>query len=287
MMRPTKLLSLSVILDSPLTVDVVDVGANPIDGDPPYKRLLENGLARVVGFEPNPHALKALNEARGPRETYLPYAVADGKPHTLRFCLSSGWTSLLEPNPTLNQYFHAFSRWGTVLQEVMVETVRLDDVAEIQTLDHLKIDIQGGELLVFENATRLLSQCAVIQTEVEFLPLYVNQPLFSEVEIFLRSQGFIFHRFWHDARSRALQPMLVDNDVHKGLSQLVDADAVFIRDFTRLDRLPHDTLLRMALIMHDVYHSFDLVLRLLMEIDRRDGGGLASRYIGLLERMSA
>ena len=43
-------------------VDVVDVGVNPIDGTAPYQRLLDDGLARLVGFEPNLDALAKLNK---------------------------------------------------------------------------------------------------------------------------------------------------------------------------------------------------------------------------------
>jgi FkbM family methyltransferase len=285
---PIKFLPLSEILDQLPVVDIVDVGANPIDGNPPYKELLARGMARVVGFEPNAEALKSLNDSKGPNETYLPYVLADGKRHTLRFCQSSGMTSLLQPNAALYQYFHGFTQWGTVVKEEDVETVRLDDVADIRGLDYLKIDIQGAELMVFENATHRLSECMVIQTEVEFLPLYVDQPLFSDVESFLRSRGFIFHRFWLAPRSRTIQPLLINKNIYQGLSQIVDADAVFIRDFMSLDHLSDHGLRCMALIMHDIYNSFDVVLRLLMELDRRNGSALASRYIGeegLLRRM--
>ena len=57
---------------------VVDIGANPIDGDPPYKAMLEKGLCRVIGFEPQQEALRILLERKGPLETYLPYAIGDG-----------------------------------------------------------------------------------------------------------------------------------------------------------------------------------------------------------------
>jgi hypothetical protein len=40
---------------------VVDVGANPIDGDPPYKAMLQRRLCTVVGFEPQDEALAVLN----------------------------------------------------------------------------------------------------------------------------------------------------------------------------------------------------------------------------------
>jgi len=36
---------------------VVDVGANPIDGDPPYAPMQQQRLCPVVGFEPQPEPL--------------------------------------------------------------------------------------------------------------------------------------------------------------------------------------------------------------------------------------
>jgi hypothetical protein len=42
---------------------IVDVGANPIDGDPPYKAMLRLGLCDVVGFEPQPETLARLDGA--------------------------------------------------------------------------------------------------------------------------------------------------------------------------------------------------------------------------------
>lgn len=78
--------------------EIVDIGANPIDGDPPYKAMLKAGLCRVTGFEPQERALGELEAMRGPNERYLPYLIADGKPHALHICRHSGLTSLLEPN---------------------------------------------------------------------------------------------------------------------------------------------------------------------------------------------
>ncbi len=48
-MNPQPLLDL---LKPQRITEIVDIGANPIDGDPPYKRLLEYRLCRVTGFEP-------------------------------------------------------------------------------------------------------------------------------------------------------------------------------------------------------------------------------------------
>lgn len=59
---------------------IVDVGANPIDGDPPYLGMLRDGLCTVVGFEPQPEALDALRARSGRwRPTFpTPSAIAAG-----------------------------------------------------------------------------------------------------------------------------------------------------------------------------------------------------------------
>jgi len=270
--------SLADLLGLKLVIDVVDIGANPIDGVAPYKSLLDAGRARVIGFEPNPDALARLNSRKGPNERYLPFAVFDGSEQELKICRAEGMTSLLEPNADLLRYFHGFPEWGAVKRRVPVSTVRLDDVKEIKNIDYLKIDIQGAELEVFRNGVNRLRNCLVIHTEVEFLPMYVGQPLFSEVETFLRGLGFIFHRFC-PLVSRTVQPMLIDDDKYAGLSQVFWADAVFIRDFTKLDRLTPNKLKKLALILHDCYGSIDLALRALMVIDEKDKSNLAKKYL--------
>jgi FkbM family methyltransferase len=269
--------SLSKIFDISPIVNIVDIGANPIDGDPPYKSLLSAGLARLIGFEPNPEALRELDRQKGPFESYLPYAIADGLRHTLHICQAPGMTSLLEPNTELLEYFHGFSEWGTVTSTSPIDTKRLDDINEIQDLDFLKIDIQGGELMAMQNAQEKLSTCIVIQTEVEFLPMYRDQPLFSEVDQFLRTQGFKVHKF-QPLSSRALQPVILNDSVFENWGQVFWADAIFVRDFTQLHVLSESKLLRGALILNDVYGALDLASRFLLEHDRRTGGALAQRY---------
>ena len=262
-------------------IKIVDIGANPIDGEAPYSPLLRAGLAHVIGFEPNPEALAKLQTQKGPNDIYLPHAVGDGGCHTLNICAAPGMTSLLEPNPEVLNLFHGFPQWGTVVSKRQIQTVRLDDVPETAGADLLKIDIQGAELMVFQHAQDRLADTLVIQSEVEFLPMYQNQPLFSDVDRFLRGQGFVLHRFFPEV-SRVIQPLVVDNNIYAGLSQIVWADAIFVRDFTRPDRLSDRQLLNMAAILHECYRSFDLVLRLLIELDRRTERKLASGYLSKL-----
>jgi FkbM family methyltransferase len=263
-------------------IEIVDIGASPIDGDPTYKPLLAAGRARVIGFEPNPAALAELQKLKGPNETYLPDALGDGREHTLHLCQSEGMSSLLRPNHQILKFFHMFADWGTVMETRPIRTRRLDDVETITDIDLLKVDVQGFELQILRHSPKRLADTVVAEIETNFLPMYENQPLFAEVEQFMRSQGFWFHRF-EPLTSRVLAPMTINNNPYAGLSQVLWGDSVFVRDFTRLDQLPPGKLLKLAIILHDVYGSYDLALTALFAHDRatrtNSAGGWGDAYL--------
>ena len=260
---------------------VVDVGAYHIAGDPVYAPLLADPETELIGFEPNPDALAALRESQESRWVFLPYAVGDGRRRTLHICAARDMTSLLEPNPDVLNLFHGFPIWGRVVATESVETVRLDDVAETVGVTFLQMDIQGAELLALQHAQNRLRDALVLHLEVEFLPLYVDQPLFSDVEQFVHHRGFVFHRFFAPT-SRVIRPMVVGGNILSGLSQLVWADAVFVRDFSHPERLDVPELQAMAAIMHDCYGSWDLTQHLLIELDCRTQGTLGADYVSTL-----
>ena len=63
---------------------VVDIGANPVDGDPPYKEMLSKGLCGLIGFEPQAVALAQLNAKKGPHETYARRSCSRSEARRLR-----------------------------------------------------------------------------------------------------------------------------------------------------------------------------------------------------------
>lgn len=137
---------------------VVDIGTNPIDGDPPYKALLHKRGCRLTGFEPQPEALAILNSRKGDLETYLPDVIADGTSATLRICRAPGMTSLYKPDSKILAHFRGFPEWGTIVQELSVPTVQLDTVIAEGDLDFLKIDIQGGELNILDPGVTVMTR---------------------------------------------------------------------------------------------------------------------------------
>ena len=59
---------------------------------------------------------------------------------------------------------------------------------KIKNIDFIKIDVQGAELDIFKGAKEHLAQVLTIVSEVEFVPIYKNQPLFGDVYSFLKKK---------------------------------------------------------------------------------------------------
>jgi hypothetical protein len=121
----------------------------------------------------------------------------------------------------------------------------------------------------------------VVQTEVEFVPLYQGQPLFAEIDQLLRAHGFLFHRLV-GADGRAFQPVVVNNDPNQGLSQWLWADAVYVKSFLALDRLAPPKLLKLAIILHELYQAYDLCALVLRHFDAATRERLGQAYLDRL-----
>ena len=249
-------------------VSVVDIGANPLDDDAPYALLLASGAARVTGFEPQVEALAELRRRAGPHETYLPHVVGDGRTGTLHLCASPGFAGLFEPDPDQLQVLIDFPGLAAVVDTEQVATRRLDDIEEIQQIDLLKIDIQGGELAVLQAGRRALSEVVAVQTEVGFHRLYRDQPTFADVDLELRSQGLVPHRFVA-TRTWPMAPVQWADPLELASRQLVEADVLYVRDPARAELLSDGQLARTALIADVGYGSFGLALRCVLELVRR------------------
>lgn len=249
-------------------VEVVDIGANPIDGDPPYRPLLDAGCCRVTGFEPQAPALADLRERAGPAERYLPYAVGDGGRHILHLCATSGFASLLEPDAAQLDLLIDFPQLARVTGREPVQTHRLDAIAEIAEIDYLKIDIQGGELPVLAAGRGRLGGAVAVQTEVGFHRLYRDQPTFADVDLELRSQGFVPHRFV-TSRTWPIAPVVWADPLERAARHLVEADLLYVRDPVRLADCDDAQLGRLALIADIVYGSAGLALRCVLALIER------------------
>jgi FkbM family methyltransferase len=262
-------------------INILDVGA-ALSERPPYQSLVDARRARIFGFEPNLAACDQLNTRYGKPHRFFPLFVGDGQPaifHETNWVLTG---SLYEPNSRLLEKFQNLAELVTPVAAHPVKTTRLDDVSEISDIDFMKIDVQGSELTVFKNASRVLADVLLIQTEVEFVEIYKGQPMFADVDTFLRASGFQFHTM-NGFTGRAFKPVVANGDVNSAFRQALWSDALYVRDWMRLDDLSEARLRAYAILAHDVLRSYDLAHLALATLDKKTKRDRAIRY---LERLS-
>jgi FkbM family methyltransferase len=248
---------------------IVDIGASDFGEAPPYRPLLDRGIATLIGFEPQPELHAKVDAAKGPLETYLPYAIGDGGRHTFYQCRFPAMSGFKKPDAGQLYQFIPLSEWGQIVGEVPMDSRRLDDVDEVRDLDFLKIDVEGSELDVFRAGRRKLSQAVVIWTEVSFIPIYENQAVFGEVDMELRSLGFVPH-FIAGLFTRMIAPMMPPpSNPATGFRQLHAGDVIYCRDFAKMHELSDEQLKHMTLIAHHCLDSFDLAFRSVFELAKR------------------
>ncbi len=108
---------------------------------------------------------------------------------------------LLPDEKLLTEYFGditEFKHWRKQLNIVdtkKIETTTIDAIVKeynIKTIDYLKIDTQGTELAILKGAEESLKtkRINVIKTEFSFIPLYTNQPTFTEINLYLKNLGY-------------------------------------------------------------------------------------------------
>ena len=123
-------------------------------------------------------------------------------------------SSLFEPNSPLLAKFQTLDGVTRIVNVSTVETRRLDDIPETAGADFLKMDVQGGELLVLKGAEARLKDVLVVHTEVEFVPLYKDQPFFADIDGFLRARGFAFHKI-NALAGRTFKPLIPNNNAER------------------------------------------------------------------------
>ena len=270
---------ITALLPEPPRIKIVDIGAMSLgEGKEPYARLLKNVPCQIIGFEPIARECERLNLSARPGCTYLPHAVGDGTERNFYECEFAATTSLLEPNHELLAMFHDLPAVTRVAAVSRLRTVRLDDVPQAAGTDYLKLDVQGGELMVLQNATTILRDVLVLHTEVEFSPIYRDQPLFADIDAFLRGQGMVLHKI-SGTKGATFKLPGVEVELTGVTNQMMWGEAVYIRDFMKLGELSPQALLKLAVILHENYEAYDLVGVVLDAHDRKAGTDLADRYV--------
>jgi protein O-GlcNAc transferase len=81
---------------------------------------------------------------------------------------------------------------------------------------------------------------------------------------------------------RAFKPLIANGDVNSAFRQALWSDALYVRDWMRLEELSAEKLRNYAILAHDVVRSYDLAHLALSALDSKTGGRRAVDYLGRL-----
>lgn len=190
-----------------------------VDGGAHVGRVIDRFLAdfaepTIHAFEPIPPLAQMLNQKYADRaNVHIHCAALGASAGTVQFNVVGNVmsSSVLKPSDFANN-LHGDA--VAVKQTAALPQVRLDEVID-SPIDVLKLDLQGYELEALKGAERLLDRTRIIISEVEFVPLYDDQPLFGDIDAYLRARGFAL---------RNLYDLYTLED-----GQLTSGDAMYVR----------------------------------------------------------
>lgn len=216
-------------------ISILDIGARHGIGYPWNE--LNNDFCDLILVEPDPEEAKLILSQLD--LTKKSFVVASAfwdckKSMTLNLNLSPGTSSIFSSNFNFLNQFSDSSRFK-LDKKIVVECNTIDDLIKNKLLpdfDFAKIDIQGGELAVLYGGENYLKSNAVgIEIEVEFAKMYVNQPLFSEIDIYVTNTLGL--ELWD--LSKAHWKYLNDFKSGPSKGRLIFGNALYLRPLEGLD----------------------------------------------------
>lgn len=264
-------------------IEIVDVGANPTEA-PSYQPLAEAGLARVTGFEPNPDAFAKLLADTPAYANYLNAAVGLPGEQIFNAYAASEMSSLYKICSKATGFLGNFRRHIGTETEIPLTLNALDDLDDVPKIDMLKVDAQGAECDVIGGGHSKLKDAVAVIAEARFYRLYEGEPMLGDLDLALRDQGFVLHRFIAP-KTRMLPNSQFHHVNRKAIaSQLIDGDAVYIRSLEDQRMISDQQFGHLALLASQVFGSHDLALLAIDALVKRKvvPADLPARYVAAL-----
>jgi FkbM family methyltransferase len=212
---------------------ILDVGARDARESIKLKEIFPN--AKVYAFECNPQAIQLCRENIGGQSDIVLiekavsdvngliefYSIDPQKTITVHADGNIGASSIFQANPE-----YPYEQY--VQKKIVVESTTLKKWAlnsRTEGIDIVWIDLQGAELRAFHGMEDLIEKVKIIYTEVEFKQMYLDQPLFADIDRFLRSKGFRLLNItpcdWF-GNAVYVQKEFIDNGFRRGYLDLID-----------------------------------------------------------------
>ena len=160
-------------------------------------------MSEIHSFEPFPGSFAALERSTVSHPKHYAYRLAMAETpgvRDLHVHKGNEMNSLLRIGESRKE--HMGGELSDPVGSIRVDIVTLDSWCEsvgIENIDILKMDVQGGELLVLGGAERMLAsgRIAMIYCEVQFAPLYEDQAELGSLISHLRRRGYLLHGLYN------------------------------------------------------------------------------------------
>lgn len=196
---------------------IVDVGANVGAWSEAIIKIV--APQHVIAVEPfsNSFAQMKARLSKYPEVKLVQCAIGAQTGKTkLHSMEDSQWNSLLPVREEVKGHYPTLK--GVKERAIVeVDVIRLDDLLQdVQEIDLLKIDVQGGEWAVMDGAIETLKRTKAVFLEVNFVSHYEGDRLFFELDQRMRDQfGFQLH--------------CLANPSHNLNGKMLYADAVYVK----------------------------------------------------------
>jgi len=232
---------------------------------------------KLLGFEPNEDSFKeCVRRKSNNQTTYYPYAL-DRIKSERDFYITAYPSSSGFYRPDLK----CISKFGMeevnkIIDTIKIKTIDLDSFQrdnQISPIDFIKLDTEGSELDILKGGEKsLIAEVLGLSIETEFLKTHIGQPLFSDIDQYLRSIGFQLYDLDLNRWSRK-----VLKSIDNSFGQLHFAQSLYLRDaVTELQNLKavnrnwnEVRILKMASIM-ELFNLPDCSIELIQEASKLD-----------------
>jgi FkbM family methyltransferase len=276
---------------------VVDAGAREVDADLRWRPFPPDRL-RFYGFEADADEAIRLNQVPltdGAERHFYPAGLwgSTGKV-PFEHNKAGGGSSFLHQNRAVTDRWKFENPTQVSLASDMFFPVRTEDVAVVSladwagregvtSVDFLKINVQGGELEILQGAGPLLDRVLGVFLEVAFVESYQDRPMFSDIDTFLRKQGFTFFDLLaHHYVGRAASPVAAQHltvvepklgQLVTAWGQLIEGHALYFRDplgTAATSTITADELIKLAALAEawgQIEFAFEILAALLRHPD--------------------
>ncbi|MGQ7261830.1 glycosyltransferase [Vreelandella sp. V005] len=238
--------------------------------------LIKSGLADqmaatkafgIVAFDPASE-IKDISQYEGSEyiQLFQHALLGDGKVATMHACVAPEMTSTLAPLPAESlPKRHQLS--AKPLAELPINSVALDSIEGLGSLDWLILDELSDAITVLENGKKSLGDTLLIQARIPFQLTHEKQPSLAELQHWASRNNFRFYRF-HNIRHYSHLPEELNSRTPCATEQ-ESADVLFLPSHERMAALSDTSKTKLAFILSVGFAAHDMAFELLADVSEK------------------